>query len=91
MRGFRYIGINKNVTFDEDASFNKSRKNYAYEYHEEEQEAPRNVETSRPPVRDVEEELLLEYHDMEKPQRPMGTPHEMISTKIRPTWDHDII
>ena len=28
---------------------------------------------------------------MEEPQIPMETPHEVISTKRRPTWAHDII
>ena len=33
---FRQIEINKNVTIDEYVAFNKSKKNYAYEEHEEE-------------------------------------------------------
>ena len=64
VRGFHHTEINKNVTFDEDASFNKSRKNNVDEYHEEE-EPPRIAEVSIPPVRDVNEELIPKYHCME--------------------------
>ena len=52
--GYRQIDINRDVTFDEDATFNKSRKNNVDEDHEEEHEAPRVVETNRLPVRYVE-------------------------------------
>ena len=55
MPGFHQIEVSINFTFDEDATFNKSRNNYTDEDHEEEKEALRIVETSRPPVRDVEE------------------------------------
>ena len=89
--GFCQIKININITFDEDENFNKSRKNYVYEDHEEEQEAPRIVEDSKPLVRNVEEEPIPKYHDMEEPQGPMETHHEMISTNKIPTWTHDII
>ena len=53
--GFHRIEINRNVTFDEDAAFNKYRKSYADEEHEEEQEAPIFAETNRTSVKDVEE------------------------------------
>ena len=39
--GFRQIKINRDVTFDEDAAFTKSRKILADEDREEEKEAPR--------------------------------------------------
>ena len=64
VRGFHHTEINKNVTFDEDASFNKSRKKNVDEYHEEE-EPPRIAEVSIPPVRDVNEELIPKDHCME--------------------------
>ena len=51
---FRQIEISKYVTFDEDATFSKSRKMYANEDHEEDQEAPRTTKSIKPPVRDVE-------------------------------------
>ena len=34
---------------------------------------------------------MPEDYDMEEPQIPMETPHEMISTNKRPSWDRDII
>ena len=45
---FLQIEINKDVIFDEDVAFNKSRKNHVDEDQEEEHEAPRM------PVRNVE-------------------------------------
>ena len=56
--GFRHIEIRRNVTFGEHVDFSKFRKEYADKYNEEEQEAPKIAEVSRPPVRDVEEESI---------------------------------
>ena len=39
--GYRQIEINKDVIFDEDASFSKFRKNHVDEDQEEENEAPK--------------------------------------------------
>ena len=47
---------------------------------EEEQETPRVVEISKPPVRD-EEDPILEIQDMVEPQEPIETLHEIISTR----------
>ena len=57
---------------------------------EEEQETPRVVEISKPPVRD-EEDPTLEVQDTVEPQETIETPHETISTRKRLAWDHDII
>ena len=54
--GYRQIGLNRDVTFDEDATLRKSRKNNK---DEEEHEAPRATEISKP-VRNDEEELVLQ-------------------------------
>ena len=62
--GFHQIEINRDVTFDEDATFTKSRKNFADEYHEEEKEAPRATKNIRPPVRDIEEYPIKEYYEL---------------------------
>ena len=62
---FCYIEISRDVTFDEDAYFTKYRKNFSDEGYEEEQEAPRTIEATRPPVRDVKEDPIPEYHEME--------------------------
>ena len=45
--GYCQIEINREVTFYEDATFSKSKKNHADEDHEEEHEAPIVVETNR--------------------------------------------
>ena len=89
--GYCQIEISIDVTFDEDATFNKSRKNHEYEHHEEEHEAPRVEETSRILDRDVEEEHILEYHYMAALEIPMESPHEMITHKRRPAWAREII
>ena len=52
--GFHQVEISRDVTFDEDASFTKSRKILAYEDHEEEKEAPRATKVIRPPIIDIE-------------------------------------
>ena len=89
--GFRQIKVNRDVTFDEDAAFNKSRKTHVDEVYEEEQEAPKIIDASKPPVRNDEEEPIPKDHDMAKPQEPIERPHDMISTRRTPTWARDII
>ena len=67
--------------------FRKSRKN---QEDEEEHEAPRVAEISKP-IRNDEEEHIPEDHDMTEPQRPEELPSEMISRKRRPAWAREII
>jgi hypothetical protein len=43
--GYRKIEISRYVTFNEDATFNRSRQHHTYEIHDEEREAPRVVDT----------------------------------------------
>ena len=52
--GFCQIEVIRDVTFDEDAAFNKSTKTHV---DEEEQETPRVVEINKPPVRDEEDHI----------------------------------
>ena len=58
--GFKQIETSRDVTFDEDATFNKSRRHRAEEVLDEEPEAPRAT------VRDDEECDLVD-HDMAEP------------------------
>ena len=58
--GHRQIELSKDVTFDEDTAFRKSRKD---KEDEEENETPRAVESSKP-VKNEEEEQMLEDHDI---------------------------
>ena len=62
--GFRQNEVSRDVTFDEDASFTKSRKIFADEDHEEEKEAPRATKDIIPPIRDNEEDPIQEDHDL---------------------------
>ena len=41
--GFFHIEISRDVTFDEDAAFTKSRNIFAYEYHQEEDKDPQTT------------------------------------------------
>jgi hypothetical protein len=62
--GYRQINISRDVTFDEDATFNRSRHHHTNEIHDEEPEAPRVADMDA--GNDVvSEEHGLEDHDME--------------------------
>ena len=50
------IDISRDVIFDEDETFSKSKKNHTDEDQEEEHEAPKVEETCNIPLRNVEEE-----------------------------------
>jgi hypothetical protein len=74
---YREIDISRDVTFDMDATFSRSRQHHTNEIHDEEPEAHRVVDTNaRNDV--VPKEHGPESHDMEKPQIPPKT-----STKKR--------
>ena len=81
--GFRQIETSKDVTFDEDTTFSRSRPNHPEEVLDEDPEAPRAT------VRDSEERDP-EDHDMIEPQRPEDPPKE-VSHKRRPAWAHEVI
>ena len=81
--GFKQIETSRDVTFDEDATFNRLRRNRAEEVLEEEPEALRVT------VRDDEEHDLKD-HDMAEPQRPVDPPNE-VSHKRKLAWAHELI
>jgi hypothetical protein len=84
--GYRQIEISRDVTFNEDAAFSRSRQHRTNEIHNEELEAPRVVDTYA--GNDVvPEEHGPEDHAMEEPQRPA----EMSTKKRRPDWAREII
>ena len=70
MSGFKQIETSKDVTFDEDTTFSRSRPNRVEEVLDEEPEAPRAT------VKDAEEDDP-EDHDMTEPQRPEDPPKEV--------------
>ena len=70
--GFKQIETSRDVTFDEDEPFNKSRRHCAEEVLEEESEAPKAI------VRDDEEHDQVD-HDMVEPQMPMDLPKEFLT------------
>ena len=75
---YKKIDISRDVTFDEDTSYNKSRKKPAEE--SEEAEAPRIHDTT------MNEEAQEEDQEFEEPQRPTDTPPEKNDHKRKPTW-----
>jgi len=82
--GSHQIEISRDVTFDEDATFIKSKKIHVEEVHEKELVAPRVVEFSREPIRDVEDtpkEYIPKKHDMIESQEPAEPPPEKITRK----------
>jgi hypothetical protein len=95
--GHHHIEINGDVTFDEDATLNKSRKFQLEEVYEEEsviprvtesmREAPRVVEPVREVVTSLDEEII-EYHNVVEFQEP---PQMTISHKINPAWARGLI
>ena len=66
------------VTFDEDTTYNKSRKIPATE--PEEAEAPRIHDTT------MNEETREEDQEFEEPQRPVDPPQEKNPHKRKPAW-----
>ena len=69
--------INRDVTFDEEATLKRSRKCQHEEVYEED-----------PPPKNVEATFLPEDHDMTEPQEP---PTMEISWKRKPAWEREII
>ena len=84
--GYRQIEISRDVTFDEETNFRKSRKDMEVK---EEHENPRPAEASKP-VRN-EEDQIPKDHDMTQPHRPEELFSEMISHKIRHAWECKVI
>ena len=74
--GFKRIEINRDVTFDEDSAYIKSRKKPAEE--PEEAEAPKIHDTI------MNEETQEEDQEFEEPQRPVDPPQEKNPHKRKP-------
>jgi hypothetical protein len=65
IHGHRKVDISQDVTFDESASFSKSKQDCAKEVHEYENEV-----TIVPEAEEIEpEEVINEHNDMAEPQR----------------------
>ena len=66
--GFKKIDISRDVTFDEDSAYIKSRKKPA--------EEPKEVEPPRIHDTIMNEETQEEDREFEEPQRPVDPPQE---------------
>jgi hypothetical protein len=82
--GHKQVDISRDVTFNEDATFNNTRKCRIDEDHDEEPIAPRVVDTR---IDIIPEEHDIEDHDMANPQRPIDPPRG----KKRSSWACEII
>ena len=69
------------MTFDEDTTYNKSRKILAEEPEEAEAEAPRIHDTT----------MNEEDREFEEPQRPVDPPLEKNPHKRKPAWVRELI
>ena len=83
--GYKKIDINRDMTFDEDTSYNKSRKRPTEEPEEAEAEAPRIHDTT------MNEEAQEEDRYFEEPKRPVDPPLEKNPHKRKPAWVHELI
>ena len=76
--GFKKIDINRDVTFGEESTYNKSRKRPTEEL--EETEVPRLHDTT------MNEEIQEEDREFEEPQRLVDPPQEKNPHKRKPAW-----
>ena len=83
--GFKKIDIIRDVTFDEDIAYNKSRKIPTEEPKEAEAEAPRIHDTT------MNEETQEEDREFEEPQEPVDPPQEKNPHKRNPAWVREAI
>jgi hypothetical protein len=79
------IETSRDVTFDGDTAFSRSRKHHSNEIRDEEPEAARVIATY------VGDDVVLEYHDMEEPKIPVDSSREMNTKKRRLAWAQKII
>jgi hypothetical protein len=70
--GNKKIEINRDVIFDEDVAFCKSKRNHVDEVHDEEPTTSKVPDTE-------EEELVPKNHDMMEPHKPADSPREVIT------------
>ena len=81
--GFKKIGISRDVTFDEDTTYNKSRKRPVE--NPKENEIPRIRDTT------MDEAIPEEDREMEEPQNPVDPPQEKNPYNRKPTWVREAI
>ena len=81
--GYKKIDISRDVIFDEDIAYNKSRKRHVEEL--EEAEAPIIHDTT------MNEETQEEDREFEEPQRPVDPPPEKNPHKRKPACVQELI
>ena len=84
---YHHIEINRDVTFDEDATLMRSRRCQLEEVYEEEPVAPRVAELVKE-VTVTPDDEIPEDRDMIESQEP---PQMMISHKRKPAWARELI
>jgi hypothetical protein len=85
--GYHHIEINKDITFDEEATLERSRKRQLEEVYEEELVAPRDAKPMKEIIINPDDEIP-EDHDMIESQEP---PQMTISHKRKLTWARELI
>ena len=81
--GFKKIYMSRDVTFDKDSAYNKSRKRPVEE----------PGETKAPRIHDstMNDATLEEDREMEEPQEPVDPPHEKNPYKRKLAWVREAI
>ena len=76
--GFKKINISRDVTFDEDSTYNKSRKRPVED----------SKETKLPIIQDttMNDANQDEYREIEEPREPVDPPQEKNPPKRKSTW-----
>ena len=81
--GFKKIDISRDVTFEKDSAYNKSRKRHVEDL--EEAEVPRIQEMT------MNEATPKEDREMEEPQEPIDPPQEKNPHNRKPAWVREAI
>ena len=81
--GFKKIDISREITFDEDAAYNKSRKRPAKE--------PVEIEVPRIHGTTMNEAIPEEDQETEEPKEPVDPPQEKNPHKRKPAWVREAI
>ena len=82
---FKKIDISRDVTFDEDSTYSRSRKIPIEEIKEPESTKVRDTTMEETIPKDHED------HDMAEPQELVEPLHEKNSDKRKPTWERELI
>ena len=81
--GFRKINISRDVTFDEDTAYNKSRKRPV--------EDPKETEIPRIQDTTMDEAIPEEDREIKEPQELVDPPREKNPHKRKPAWVREVI